>query len=88
VIFSLRISPFNGKVATMKQIQLANLTLNGLIVRGDRGQTSADVLFDTGANASFLSRALAERIATVVPRIKLLRWSWPTTVAPSSIVWP
>jgi hypothetical protein len=87
VIFSLRISPFNGKVTTMKQIQLANLTLNGLIAR-DRGQTSADVLFDTGADASFLSRALAERIATVVPRIKLLRSSWPTTVAPSSIVWP
>ncbi len=44
----------------MRQIKLANLTFNDILVRRDKGQSTASVLFDTGAAASFISRALAE----------------------------
>ena len=49
----------------MRQIKLANRTFNDILVRRDKGQSTASVLFDTGAAASFISRALAERIATM-----------------------
>lgn len=42
------------------------LVAAGVTVAGDKGEAVASVMFDTGAHDSFISRALAERIATVV----------------------
>jgi hypothetical protein len=50
----------------MKQIALANLTFKDISVRGDKGESPASVLFDTGASLSFIARALAEKIANIV----------------------
>jgi predicted aspartyl protease len=38
-----------------------------ILVEGNRGKTSVDALFDTGASVSFIRRDLAEKIADLLP---------------------